>query len=129
MRYEFCFCKQNTAYEMRISDWSSDVFSSDLIRSSFTGFAPSSLDFELIFDVHDVDYDKVAAARTDIAIRLFESMTGAGYDFAYPTHTSFTAAPDGTMILPYADAGASSEERRVGIACVSRCRSRLLTYH
>src|SRR3546814_1785332 len=26
----FCFCKQKTAYEMRISDWSSDVCSSDL---------------------------------------------------------------------------------------------------
>src|SRR3546814_7316962 len=26
----FFFCKQKTAYEMRISDWSSDVFSSDL---------------------------------------------------------------------------------------------------
>src|SRR3546814_3317550 len=26
----FFFCKQNTAYEMRISDWSSDVCSSDL---------------------------------------------------------------------------------------------------
>src|SRR3546814_10119617 len=25
------FCKQKTAYEMRISDWSSDVFSSDLL--------------------------------------------------------------------------------------------------
>src|SRR3546814_4571920 len=28
-----CFCfKQKTAYEMRISDWSSDVCSSDLLR-------------------------------------------------------------------------------------------------
>src|SRR3546814_8749379 len=27
------FCKQKTAYEMRISDWSSDVCSSDLIRA------------------------------------------------------------------------------------------------
>src|SRR3546814_1205581 len=27
----FLFFKQKTAYEMRISDWSSDVFSSDLI--------------------------------------------------------------------------------------------------
>src|SRR3546814_19224263 len=26
-----CFCKQKTAYEMRISDWSSDVCSSDLL--------------------------------------------------------------------------------------------------
>src|SRR3546814_3924306 len=31
----FFFCKQKTAYEMRISDWSSDVCSSDLRR----GFA------------------------------------------------------------------------------------------
>src|SRR3546814_7770901 len=28
----FFFCKQKTAYEMRISDWSSDVCSSDLER-------------------------------------------------------------------------------------------------
>src|SRR3546814_2841647 len=44
----FFFCKQKTAYEMRISDWSSDVFSSDLAgfarriacerRSSFTAY-------------------------------------------------------------------------------------------
>src|SRR3546814_1121742 len=27
---EVCFCKKKTAYEMRISDWSSDVCSSDL---------------------------------------------------------------------------------------------------
>src|SRR3546814_5329486 len=31
--YIFCFFKQKTAYEMRISDWSSDVCSSDLARS------------------------------------------------------------------------------------------------
>src|SRR3546814_6940619 len=29
----FFFCKQKTAYEMRISDWSSDVCSSDLLRA------------------------------------------------------------------------------------------------
>src|SRR3546814_9782364 len=29
--FDFFFFKQNTAYEMRISDWSSDVCSSDLI--------------------------------------------------------------------------------------------------
>src|SRR3546814_2414318 len=29
----FFFCKQKTAYEMRISDWSSDVCSSDLIAT------------------------------------------------------------------------------------------------
>ena len=30
-------------------------------------------------------------------------MTNAGYHFAYPTQTTVTAAPDGTMILPYAE--------------------------
>src|SRR3546814_6467765 len=32
----FFFCKQKTAYEMRISDWSSDVCSSDLARNGRT---------------------------------------------------------------------------------------------
>src|SRR3546814_7334944 len=31
--YLFFFFKQKTAYEMRISDWSSDVCSSDLVRA------------------------------------------------------------------------------------------------
>ncbi len=73
----------------------------EFIRSSFTGFGPSSLDFELLFDVFSDQYDVVAAARTDVAIRLFEALSAAGYDFAYPTQTTFTAAPDGTMIMPY----------------------------
>src|SRR3546814_1075178 len=33
----FFFFKQNTAYEMRISDWSSDVCSSDLPRAGGGG--------------------------------------------------------------------------------------------
>ena len=75
----------------------------EFIRSSFVTFGPSSLDFELLFDVFSDDYDVVTAARTDVAIRLFETLAGAGYEFAYPTQTTFTAAPDGTMILPYAE--------------------------
>ncbi|MGH6651509.1 MAG: mechanosensitive ion channel family protein [Sphingopyxis sp.] len=71
------------------------------IRSSFVTFNASSLDFELLFDVFSDDYEVVTAARTDVAIRLFAAMTEAGYDFAYPTQTSFTAAPDGSMVLPY----------------------------
>src|SRR3546814_10727093 len=33
----FCFFKQNTAYEWRISDWSSDVCSSDLLEDVRVG--------------------------------------------------------------------------------------------
>lgn len=73
----------------------------EFIRSSFVTFGPSSLDFELLFDVYSEDYEVVTAARTDVAIRLFEAMAAAGYEFAYPTQTTFTSAPDGTMIMPY----------------------------
>src|SRR3546814_2001115 len=41
----FFFFKQKTAYEMRISDWSSDVCSSDLNRSRTPLSAPLSLDW------------------------------------------------------------------------------------
>src|SRR3546814_14803995 len=36
MLLHFCFFKQKTAYEMRISDWSSDVCSSDLTTIVWT---------------------------------------------------------------------------------------------
>src|SRR3546814_10368220 len=39
--FSFCFCKQKTAYEMRISDWSSDVCSSDLHEAVRTMIAKS----------------------------------------------------------------------------------------
>src|SRR3546814_16688234 len=48
----FFFFKQKTAYEMRISDWSSDVCSSDLaMRALGRGFAnaPIALAFIMIF--------------------------------------------------------------------------------
>src|SRR3546814_4544682 len=38
----FFFFKQKTAYEMRISDWSSDVCSSDL-QEQFAGFKATAL--------------------------------------------------------------------------------------
>lgn len=75
----------------------------EFIRSSFVTFGPSSMDFELLFDVYSEDFDVVTAARTEIAIRIFEAMAEHGYDFAYPTQTTFTAAPDGKMIMPYDD--------------------------
>src|SRR3546814_7702997 len=35
MLLSYFFCQQNAAYEMRISDWSSDVCSSDLAHCGF----------------------------------------------------------------------------------------------
>src|SRR3546814_11566259 len=54
----FFFFKQKTAYEMRISDWSSDVCSSDLI---IDGESVSAVDFISehgdILDVTEADVD------------------------------------------------------------------------
>src|SRR3546814_7018607 len=41
MFVRFFFCKQKTAYEMRISDWSSDVCSSDLLAPG--GYSPGRI--------------------------------------------------------------------------------------
>src|SRR3546814_2082181 len=38
----FFFFKQKTAYEMRISDWSSDVCSSDLLTGEDPALSPST---------------------------------------------------------------------------------------
>src|SRR3546814_1187719 len=43
MIYLFFFVKQKTAYEMRISDWSSDVCSSDLLALSLNTAAGKAL--------------------------------------------------------------------------------------
>src|SRR3546814_13073311 len=40
----FFFCKQKTAYDLRISDWSSDVCSSDLVGAARIDGAGESLD-------------------------------------------------------------------------------------
>jgi hypothetical protein len=33
---------------------------------------------------------------------IITNFAEAGIAFAYPTQTTFTAAPDGTMVMPYA---------------------------
>src|SRR3546814_2167886 len=46
----FFFCKRKTAYELRISDWSSDVCSSDLIVTRLDRLARSTRDLLNILD-------------------------------------------------------------------------------
>src|SRR3546814_6039993 len=52
MCYFFFFFKQKTAYEMRISDWSSDVCSSDLQLQDWRGFAAEQKGIDLIVGHH-----------------------------------------------------------------------------
>jgi small-conductance mechanosensitive channel len=74
------------------------------------GFGPSSLDFEVQFDVRGADYEYAFATRAAICLEILTAFNEAGIQFAYPTQTTFTAAPDGTLVMPYAPAPGS--ERR-----------------
>src|SRR3546814_19331492 len=64
LRQLFClifFFKQKTAYEMRISDWSSDVCSSDLIGAHVKAG-------QLLAEIETPDVDQqLAQARADLA--------------------------------------------------------------
>jgi small-conductance mechanosensitive channel len=73
------------------------------VRCGITAFGASSLDFELQFDVHIADFEQAFAVRHDICLEILRRFAAAGIAFAYPTQTSFTAAPDGTFVLPYAE--------------------------
>src|SRR3546814_4721347 len=106
----FFFFKQKTAYEMRISDWSSDVCSSDLRDRA---------------EVGQGFHQRERRARRDRRSRQRQRDTPQ----ALPA-----AAAERTADLENADAlfeecGSRSEERRVGKECVSTCRYRWSPTH
>lgn len=72
------------------------------IRAGFNNFAASSLDFHLVFDIESDDVEDMFQARHDIGIAIIDRFATEGISFAYPTQTTFTAAPDGHMVMPYA---------------------------
>ena len=72
-----------------------------LVRCGMTGYGASSLDFGLEFDVKSEVWQTVFEARHQVLVALLTRFNAEGIEFAYPTQTSFTAAPDGTFILPY----------------------------
>ena len=69
-------------------------------RAAFTGFGPSSLDFELIFFVTVPELEAMTAARQAVGFAIVRRFAVLGLEFAYPTQTTFTAAPDGRLIDP-----------------------------
>ncbi|MEW4467344.1 mechanosensitive ion channel family protein [Parasphingorhabdus sp. JC815] len=75
------------------------------IRCGFVGFGDSSINFELDFDIMSSDYDTVFNGRHSIGLAILQKFNEEGLEFAYPTQTIFTAAPDGEMILPYPEGG------------------------
>src|SRR3546814_2484511 len=93
----FFFFKQKTAYEMRISDWSSDVCSSDLKMPDLgVVMIPEG---RMIFKDMTIEENLMLGAFSKSHRAAARSQCDKAYDMR-------------------------SEERRVGKECVSTCRSR-----
>lgn len=73
-----------------------------LIRVTAKQFGPSSIDCELVYDDRSSDADALAKHKSAIILAMMRIFTREKIDLAYPTQTTFTAAPDGTMVMPYA---------------------------
>src|SRR3546814_10812513 len=116
----FFFFKQKTAYEMRISDWSSDVCSSDLAR-------------EIPAGTQIIEYKgkRITAEQADAKHPVNPDD---------PFHTFFFSLSSGKIIdggdkgndarwINHSCGPNRSEERRVGKECVRTFRSRWSPYH
>ena len=79
------------------------------VRCGLDSFAPSSLDFQLVYDVDAADQEDVLNRKHAANIAILARLADAGVHFAYPTQTTFTAAPDGTLVMPYAPPVLSSD--------------------
>lgn len=80
------------------------------VHAGFINFGPSSLDFEVEFDVMSREFDDFYKARHAVGMAILKRFEEEGIRLAYPTQTSFTAAPDGSFVMPY------PESRRAGHA-------------
>jgi small-conductance mechanosensitive channel len=86
-----------------VKDIVESVEKCSLVRCGMTGLGASSLDFSFEFDVKSEIWQKVYEARHKVLVAFVTRFNAEGIEFAYPTQTSYTAAPDGTFILPYPD--------------------------
>ena len=72
------------------------------LRCTLTTFGPSSLDYQLVMELKSVDPDRLARDRAAVMLALIERFAREGISFAYPVQIAYTAAPDGSFVMPYA---------------------------
>jgi hypothetical protein len=65
-------------------------------------FGPSTIDCELVYDDRTINPDKLAEHKSEVIIGVMRIFARERIAFAYPTQTTFTAAPDGTLVMPWA---------------------------
>src|SRR3546814_14807275 len=134
------FFKQKTAYEMRISDWSSDVGSSYLFQSARLSGGAALLvlqgdrdDWVSLQQCQDAVHAMIVGGQA-ASMRIVPGALHA-FDRADVPPTPIPGAITSTTFptIYMTDTGISidprSEERRVGKECVSTCRARWTTYH
>ena len=78
------------------------VKSAKLVRCIPTAFAPSSIDCELVYDDRTISPDTLAHHKADVIVGMARAFAKEKIDFAYPTQTTYTAAPDGKLVMPWA---------------------------
>jgi small-conductance mechanosensitive channel len=72
------------------------------VRAGLEGFGTSSLDFALVYDIQPGDQNDLLACRNAANLAVMRVFANQNLVFAYPTQTTYTAAPDGTLVMPFA---------------------------
>src|SRR3546814_2046245 len=119
----FFFLKKKRAYERRISDWSSDVCSSDLAAADVQKPGPQGAPQRpRVLHLRDRLLDGPAA---DLCLGLPRGAGGAAQELGDQV-SQFASIVAACLLfaVPAASAAPRSVESRVGKEWVSRCRSR-----
>jgi small-conductance mechanosensitive channel len=72
------------------------------VRTGLETFGASSLDFALVYDIVASDQNDILVCRNAANLAVMRVFAREGIAFAYPTQTTYTAAPDGKLVMPWA---------------------------
>jgi len=70
-------------------------------RSHMIAFAPSSIDFETAYFVETGDFNTFADIRHAVLLAIVRRFAELGIQHGYPTQTTYTAGPDGQLVMPW----------------------------
>lgn len=75
-------------------------------RCHLIQFAPSALDYELVFLLSKPDIQSMFDARQAVMVAIIRRFAELGIQFAFPAQTSYLAGPDGKIVEPHENHGA-----------------------